>query len=106
MFRVVSPPIIKSTHNCIYSTWYLSNRYCYLQLLWKNWDRFECGVGIVLICFGAVADVSKENCRLRRTTSTLAIVALGKFNHLTICKNQTLCSNQNKPDLSVEKKTN
>ena len=23
MFRVVSPPIIRSTHNCIYSIWYL-----------------------------------------------------------------------------------
>ena len=32
MFRVVSPPIIRSTHNCIYSTWYLSNRYSYLPL--------------------------------------------------------------------------
>ena len=32
MFRVVSPPIIRSTHNCIYSIWYLSNRYCYLPL--------------------------------------------------------------------------
>ena len=30
MFRVVSPPIIRSTYNCIYSVWYLSNRYCYL----------------------------------------------------------------------------
>jgi hypothetical protein len=51
IFRVVSPPIISSTHNCIYSIWYLSNRYCYLPLLWKSWNWFECGVGIVLICF-------------------------------------------------------
>ena len=56
MFRVVSPPIIRSTHNCIYSIWYLSNRYCYLPLSWKRWSWFECGVGIVLICFGSVAD--------------------------------------------------
>jgi hypothetical protein len=33
MFRVVSPTIIMSTHNCIYSIWYLSTvtatcRYC------------------------------------------------------------------------------
>ena len=55
MCRVVSPPIIRSTHNCIYSIWYLSNRYCYLPLLWKSWNWFECGVGNVLICFGAVA---------------------------------------------------
>jgi len=37
MFRVVSPPIISCTHNCIYSIWYLSNRYCYLTLSWKCW---------------------------------------------------------------------
>ena len=24
-------------------------------LLWKSWNWFECGVGIVLICFGAAA---------------------------------------------------
>ena len=46
--RMVSPPIIRSTHNCICSILYLLNRYCYLPLLW-NW--FECGVGIVLIFF-------------------------------------------------------
>ena len=38
MFRVVSPPIIRSTHNCIYSIWYLSNLYCYLTLSWKSWN--------------------------------------------------------------------
>ena len=39
MFRVVSPPIIRSTHNCIYSIWYLSNRYYYLPLSWKSWNE-------------------------------------------------------------------
>jgi len=34
MFRVVPPPIIRSTHKCIYSIWYLSNWYCYLPLSW------------------------------------------------------------------------
>ena len=29
MFRMVYPPIIRSTYNCIYSIWYLSNRNCY-----------------------------------------------------------------------------
>jgi hypothetical protein len=32
------PPIIRSTFNCIYSVWYLSHRYCYLQLSWRNWN--------------------------------------------------------------------
>ena len=31
MLRVVSPPIIRSTHNCIYSIWYLSNHW--------SWNR-------------------------------------------------------------------
>ena len=38
MFRVVSPPIIRSTHNCIYRIWYLSNRYCYLLPSWRSWN--------------------------------------------------------------------
>ena len=38
MFRLVSPLIIKSTHNCIYSIWYLLKRYCYLPLWWKSWN--------------------------------------------------------------------
>ena len=36
MFRVVPPPIIRSANNCMYSIWYLSQRY---------W--FECAVGDV-----------------------------------------------------------
>jgi len=31
-FRVVPPPIIWSAYDCIYSIWYLSDRYCYLPL--------------------------------------------------------------------------
>ena len=30
MFHVESAPIVRSTYNCIYRIWYLSNRYCYL----------------------------------------------------------------------------
>ena len=32
MFRVVPSPIIRRANNCIYSIWYLSHRYCYLEL--------------------------------------------------------------------------
>ena len=32
MFRVVTPPIIRSANNCIYSIWYLSHCYRYLPL--------------------------------------------------------------------------
>ena len=45
MFRMVPPPIIRSSCNCIYSIWYLSQRYCYLPLSWKSWNWFECAVG-------------------------------------------------------------
>jgi len=45
MFRVVPSPIIRSANNCVYSTWYLSHRYCYLPLSWKSRNRFECAVG-------------------------------------------------------------
>jgi hypothetical protein len=31
IFRVVPPPIVRSAYNSIYSIWYLSHRYCYLQ---------------------------------------------------------------------------
>ena len=34
IFRVVSQPIIRSTYNCIYSIWHLSNRNCHLSLSW------------------------------------------------------------------------
>jgi len=45
MFRVVTPAIIRSANNCIYSIWYLSHRYCYLPISWKSWNWFECAVG-------------------------------------------------------------
>ena len=46
MFQVVSPPIIRSTHNCIYSIWHLLNQE--LELVWV-WcgnciDLFWCGL--------------------------------------------------------------
>jgi len=61
MFRAVSAPIFRNTHNCIYSIWYLINRYFYMSLFWMSWSWFEGDVEIVLICFGMVADVSKIN---------------------------------------------
>jgi len=38
VFRVVSPPIIRSAYKSIYSIWYLSHRYCYLPLSWRIWS--------------------------------------------------------------------
>ena len=40
MFRVVPPPIIRSTHKCIYSIWHLSDRNCYLPLSWRSWSGY------------------------------------------------------------------
>ena len=37
-FWMVPLPIIRSTHNCIYSIWYWSNRYCYLLLSQRSWE--------------------------------------------------------------------
>jgi len=44
MFRVVFPLIIRSANNCIYSIWYLSDRYCYLPLVVANGRccRYSC----------------------------------------------------------------
>jgi len=38
IFRVVHPPIIRSAYNCIYSIWYLPQRYCYLLLSCRSWN--------------------------------------------------------------------
>jgi len=38
MFRVVTPPIMRSTYNCNYSIWHWSNRFCYLPLSWMSWN--------------------------------------------------------------------
>jgi len=38
MFRVVTPPNIRSTYNCNYSIWHWSNRLCYLLLSWSSWN--------------------------------------------------------------------
>jgi len=38
MFRVVTPPIIRSTYNRNYSIWHWSNRLCYLPLWWRGWN--------------------------------------------------------------------
>jgi hypothetical protein len=38
MFRVVTPPIIRSTYNRNYSIWHWSNRLCYLPLWWRSWN--------------------------------------------------------------------
>ena len=88
MFQVVSPPIIRSTHNCIYSIWYLSNRYCYLLLLWKSWSWFECSVGNVLICFGQFPHHTQ-------ISSNFSTIVAGSSNGLTstrYCKYSCVCS--------------
>jgi len=83
MFRVVPPPMLRSTYNCIYSIWYLSNRYWYVPLLWKNWNCFECGVGIVLICFGVVAPHQNRSIQFSHHTQNSSIsstIAAGSSN--------------------------
>jgi hypothetical protein len=43
----VPSPIIRSANNYLQHL-VLSYRYCYLPLLWKRWNWFECAVGDVL----------------------------------------------------------
>jgi hypothetical protein len=38
IFRVVNPPIVRSTYNFIYTIWHWSNHLCYLSLSWKSWN--------------------------------------------------------------------
>ena len=38
MFRVVTPPIIRSTYNCNHSIWHWSNPLCYYPLRWRGWN--------------------------------------------------------------------
>jgi len=38
MFRVVSPPIIRSSYNCVYSIWYLSD----ICVTNTRWCRYSC----------------------------------------------------------------
>ena len=67
------------------------NRYCYLHLLWKSFSWFECNVGIVLICFGVVADVRQQPHQNRsmqfphhtQTSSNSSTIAAGSSNGLT-----------------------
>ena len=80
-FRVVSPPIIRSTHNCIYSIWYLSNRHCYLPLMWKSWNWFECGVGIVLFNISTI-----------QYSSTIAACSSNGLTSTKYCKYSCVCS--------------
>jgi hypothetical protein len=35
LFRVIPPPIVRSTYNCIYNICYLSQHYCYLPPSWR-----------------------------------------------------------------------
>ena len=91
MFRVVSQPINRSTYNFIYSIWYLLNRYCYLPLLWKSWNWFECDAGIFLFCFWVVADLRQQPHWNRSiqfphhtpTSSNTSTIAVSSSNDLT-----------------------
>ena len=56
MFRVVTPPIIRSTYKCNYSIWHWSNCLCYLTLSWRSWNSSTKAEGsrdgLTSTCFG------------------------------------------------------
>jgi len=41
IFRVVTPPITRSTNKCNYSFSHWSNRLSYLSLWWRRWNWFQ-----------------------------------------------------------------
>ena len=59
MFRVVFPPIVRSTQNCIYSIWYLANIYFYLSLSWKSWN---CSLNSSTIVAGSSNGLTNTRC--------------------------------------------
>ena len=88
MFRVVPPPIIRSTNNCIYSIWYLSHRYCYLLLSWNSWNWFECAVGLVLMYKNeyrctVVQNRSVHHPQHSKTSFSSSTIAAGSSNGVT-----------------------
>ena len=68
MFRVVYSPIVRSTHNCIYGIWHLSNRHCYLPLSWKSWNCLQFREGLIDLMF------------LRKLICLLCLVYQGSLN--------------------------
>ena len=75
MCRVVSPPIIRSTHKCTYSIWYLLNCYCYRLILWKSCNSSTIAAGssngltstryckYSYVCSWWWVEISPETCR-------------------------------------------
>ena len=62
-FRVVFPPIIRSAYNCIYSIWYLSNRYCYLPLSLKRWNCYCISISSTIATGSSNGLTSTRCCR-------------------------------------------
>jgi hypothetical protein len=60
-------PIIRSTHNCIYRIWYLSNRYRYLPLSWKSWNWLHpsSGAHITVFTVSGTCQTVTTTCRYR-----------------------------------------
>ena len=58
MFRVVFPPIIRSTLNSIYSIWHLSNRYCYLPTIVEELERRDIEQNELYLYLQIVFDLS------------------------------------------------
>jgi len=109
MFWVVTPPIIRSASNCIYSIWYLSHRYCYLPLSWKSWNWFGCAVGGVhhpQLFECAVGDIHHprlfecavgavhhpQHTQISSNSSTIAADSSNGVTNTRCCRYSCLCS--------------
>ena len=78
MFRLVSPPIIRSANNCICSIWYLLHRCCYLLLSW----RVETGLS-VLCCVVGSAYATYNTTQHTQTSFNTSTIAAGSSNRVT-----------------------
>jgi len=59
MFRVVTPPIIRSTYNCNHSIWHWSKRLCYLSLSWSSWN---CSSSCSMTAKGSRDGLTSDRC--------------------------------------------
>ena len=83
MFRVVSPAIIRSTQMYLHYLVFVKPLLLPVAVVEVFWNWFECGVGIVLICFGAVASATAPKPHHTQASSNTTTIAAGSSNGLT-----------------------
>ena len=94
MFRVVIPPIIRSTYNCNYSIWHWSNRLCYLPLMVETLERARC-CNYSYMCSWWWVELPHDTCRTVYRNIINSTIAEGSRDGLTsarCCNYSYMCS--------------